>query len=329
MRYSVIIPAYNCAGSIKRAYNSVARQGSDDIEIIIVDDGSVDDTPELIRDTAARDSRVKLIFQKNSGPASARNAGLAAADGDYILFLDSDDTFRDGSLKKISAAPEDAKLIIFGFSQNFVQTGSSAVYVPTIPFDVDSYYTGNLLNPVWNKAFKREWLAENNILFKNYRFAEDRIFSADCIKACKNTESDIYILPEVLYNYEVAGKDSLVSSWYPEKFLGCAAAYDVFEELCSSEQAPSYMFIKNLLSCMTVMFAPGTSLTDKQLKSQLCLMLNDNTTRRALEAEPCGGLHIKLLRAIFRLRSPGLACLTGKTVYQIQTKCLPLFIKLK
>lgn len=329
MRYSVIIPAYNCPSGTLNAYRSLADQGEEDLEIIIVDDGSTDETPVVIKNIASADGRVRPVFQKNAGPAAARNTGLKTAEGDYILFLDCDDTFRTGLFEKIADAPRDAKLIIFGFSQNYISTERRVEYIPEPPFDTDRFYAGNFLNPVWNKVFKRDWLISSGIFFEDLRFGEDRIFSAACVRACENPETDIYIVPEVLYNYNVAGNGSLVSSWYPGKFIGCARAYDVFADLCSSPEVPSYMFIKNLLSCITVMFSPGNSMSDVQKLSALRLILNDDVTRRALEESPAGGPHIKLLKTVFQFRNPRLAFLAGKAVYFVQQKCLPIFIRLK
>jgi glycosyltransferase involved in cell wall biosynthesis len=92
---SVIIPAFNCAEFLPEAVASVRRQGRDDIEIIVVDDGSTDGTASVAR-SLGKDIRV--IGRENGGPAAARNTGIAGASGDVIAFLDADDLWPDGSL---------------------------------------------------------------------------------------------------------------------------------------------------------------------------------------------------------------------------------------
>ena len=87
---SVIIPAYNCDRYISKAIASVFEQTYTDYELIVVDDGSTDDTAQLIRSYG---DRLNYIYQTNQGVAQARNSGLAAAQGQYIAFLDQDDLF--------------------------------------------------------------------------------------------------------------------------------------------------------------------------------------------------------------------------------------------
>src|SRR6478672_2666674 len=88
-RVSVIMPVYNGAAFVSRAIDSVLRQTVRDLELIVVDDGSTDDTREVV--TAITDSRLRYIHQQNRGPSVARNNGIRAASAEWIAFLDSDD----------------------------------------------------------------------------------------------------------------------------------------------------------------------------------------------------------------------------------------------
>ncbi|MDQ4121019.1 MAG: glycosyltransferase [Acidobacteriota bacterium] len=97
---SVVIPAYNAARTLSGTIQSVFEQTVQDFEIIIVDDGSKDNTLEIARAIAASDSRVKLIAQPNSGASAARNAGIKAAAGEYIAFLDADDLWLPQKLER-------------------------------------------------------------------------------------------------------------------------------------------------------------------------------------------------------------------------------------
>jgi glycosyltransferase involved in cell wall biosynthesis len=86
---SVVIPAYNAAGTVQQAIASVLAQTFDDFELLVVDDGSTDDTGAVVR--AINDSRIRLLTQPNGGAAAARNAGIACATGAWVAFLDADD----------------------------------------------------------------------------------------------------------------------------------------------------------------------------------------------------------------------------------------------
>ena len=90
-KISVIIPAYNAEHTIDRAVGSLLVQDIDEIEIIIVDDGSTDETFAVCEELAESDMRVRIVRKKNGGVSSARNAGLEVAHGEYVMFLDADD----------------------------------------------------------------------------------------------------------------------------------------------------------------------------------------------------------------------------------------------
>ena len=92
MLVSIIIPVYNVEAYLTECLDSVVNQTFRDMEIILVDDGSTDNSPEIMQAFAEKDSRIKIITQPNRGVSAARNTGLRAASGEYILFVDSDDT---------------------------------------------------------------------------------------------------------------------------------------------------------------------------------------------------------------------------------------------
>jgi glycosyltransferase involved in cell wall biosynthesis len=113
---SVIIPVFNRADLIGRAVESVRSQGVDDIEILVVDDGSTDDTADVVRRLAAADARVRLLQQENGGSGAARHTGLQASRGAFIAFLDSDDYWLPGFLERqlglLQEAPADVVAVV-------------------------------------------------------------------------------------------------------------------------------------------------------------------------------------------------------------------------
>lgn len=97
-KISVVMPAFNSSKYISAAIDSVLIQSYQDFEIVVVDDGSTDDTADVVKSYLS-DSRIKYIVQENQGPGAARNRGMQLSSGDYICFLDSDDLMKEGSLK--------------------------------------------------------------------------------------------------------------------------------------------------------------------------------------------------------------------------------------
>ena len=94
---SVIVPVYNVAAYLPQCLDSILQQDHEALEVILIDDGSTDCSGEICDGYAAADSRIRVIHQKNSGAAAAKNAGLRAATGEYLVFADSDDFVEPGA----------------------------------------------------------------------------------------------------------------------------------------------------------------------------------------------------------------------------------------
>lgn len=137
MEFSVIIPVYNRERLIEKALDSVFAQTFDDFEVIVVDDGSTDQTAEVVR---AHPSSVQLIRQENSGPGAARNTGIEAASGEYVAFLDSDDKWFPWTLSTYNTVIEenDQPALIGGTTHPF-QDGDELLEVDKKSLVADRY----------------------------------------------------------------------------------------------------------------------------------------------------------------------------------------------
>lgn len=111
MKISVIIPVYNASSYIKQCIESVLAQTYKNWELIVIDDGSQDDSLKIITDLKNSDSRIQVKHQKNSGAGQARNAGIQIATGDYVVFLDSDDTIKNNYFELLSKKNEEIVFI--------------------------------------------------------------------------------------------------------------------------------------------------------------------------------------------------------------------------
>ena len=203
---SVIIPVYNVEKYLATALESVINQTFSDIEIICINDGSTDNSLTILENYAQKDSRIKLINQHNQGVSAARNAGLEAACGEYIMFLDPDDTYDltlcEKVVEKINTETPD--IVMWGHNK----------ICNTDIVDKNCYCTGLeylINNPnasldkfivlqvyIWDKAFKKEFLEKNKINFPlGIKNAEDLVF---CLKTFYQNPKYSFIL-EPLYNY--------------------------------------------------------------------------------------------------------------------------------
>ena len=114
---SVIIPVYNLERYLYRCIDSVLRSTYTDFELILVDDGSTDASPQICEDYTERDSRVRLLRQENQGVSAARNRGLDVCQGEWVVFVDADDRISPDHLSLV-AGPEDADLLLFDFAED-------------------------------------------------------------------------------------------------------------------------------------------------------------------------------------------------------------------
>jgi glycosyltransferase involved in cell wall biosynthesis len=232
MKYdiSIIIPVYNREKLIKNALNSVLKQTiADKLEIICVDDGSTDNTVEVIKDYQKKYKNIFLYQQKNSGPGVARNLGIDNAHGEYVIFLDSDDWAPERAYELMYnyAKEKDADVIIGKMLRKIKGTMNNQWYVIKTMQDIfDEFKEINcakeykipltMPGPV-TKMSRTSMLRDNNIKFPNERMGEDLIFSLELFKHA-NT---VYLLDEIIYMYEsdLSDGDSLVSRIDPTTVL--------------------------------------------------------------------------------------------------------------
>lgn len=178
IKVSVIMPIYNSGEYLKTAVDSVLNQSLQEIELILVDDGSTDGSSERCDEYAQRDNRVIVIHQKNGGICNARNAALKIARGEYIGFSDHDDEFEKDAFKQTyrMAIEKDADLVKFRKNELIIR-GDKIIRTKTSYFETQTLEHGdiinnifylkdvNVLNCVWDGLFKRE-------LFDNIKFDE-------------------------------------------------------------------------------------------------------------------------------------------------------------
>ena len=206
LKFSIIIPIYNVEKYIRKCLDNVICQNYKNVEIILVDDGSPDDCGKICDEYSRKDKRIKVIHKKNGGLSDARNVGLKAATGDYLIFVDSDDVISPNLCSVVNETLQkvNADIVQYGFSP-FLDGNNPAIdlmqeiRICNI-FDDDKIYENYLIKEkisreAWNKAYRRNLFEK--IEYPKGRLAEDLATTYKLLhKAHK-----VVCLSNVLYHY--------------------------------------------------------------------------------------------------------------------------------
>ncbi|MCF1617098.1 MAG: glycosyltransferase [Staphylococcus equorum] len=225
---SVIVPVYNAEKSLKECIESIIEQTYKNLEIIIIDDGSNDNSGKISEDFAKIDKRIKVVRQRNMGPSSARNKGLNIATGDYIQFVDSDDKIvKDMCEILLKQMVKDVELTICGYSINERPNSNTKVHdrVPTVSgfFYFTSFiknfgelFHGRVINSNCNKLYRSEVIQKNDICFSDrLDMGEDLLFNLCYIKSMRG---GVKVIEDELYEYNNYNDDSLTRQYKKEYF---------------------------------------------------------------------------------------------------------------
>lgn len=211
---SVIIPIYNVEKYLSRCVNSVLNQTYKDFELILVDDGSLDNSPEICDGYKKKDSRVKVIHKENGGLSSARNAGLEICKGDYIFFIDSDDWLTDekGLEEFISKAEKENSDFVYSFMNTATDETQKAIRMNKRFKDNDKLFF--LSNPylfsACNKLYK-------NTLLQFLQFVPGRVNEdVDVIPLVFCKANKVSRLDKHTYNY-YQNQESITRQSFSEK----------------------------------------------------------------------------------------------------------------
>lgn len=211
---SIVVPVYKSEKTLDGCLDSLLSQTYSDIEVICVIDGSPDSCGEICDAYAAKDARVKSIKRENGGVSSARNRGIDEAHGEYLMFVDSDDTVTPDYCEKMWRAYTEtgADLVICGFHHWYVGRD-----VPKAPSNAGVYHTNSyaedflklyqegFLNMPWNKLFKKEYAGRFD---NSLSLGEDLLFNMSYLEKCKK----IAVIPDMLLNYIQEEKGNTLST---------------------------------------------------------------------------------------------------------------------
>ena len=283
---SIIIPSYNAEKYIEQCIQSIEEQTYKDFEIIVVNDGSKDNTKAICENLQKKYKNIIIINQENSGVSASRNIGMINAKGDYIMFVDSDDFLEKNMLEIMLKNNQNFDLIITNYKKYYDENN----IVDNTLIEEKGYNKKEFLESFWNlynvnlinspcfRLYKKDIIKQNSIKFNlNYELGEDLIFNLEYLNKCEK----IYITKECLYNYRYT-IDSLTTKYrenyleiqfelieYIKKFLIENNMYDK-----KNKEELDKKICEIIISSIQNLFLKTANLTKKEKRNKLKEYLN-------------------------------------------------------
>ena len=230
---TVVIPVYNVEKYLNRCLKSILVQEWKNYDIILVDDGSTDRSPQICNDYVKAYDFISVIHKENGGLSEARNTGLSQAKGEYVYFPDSDDWLEPDTFIALAEALESQKFDIISFNREFVKGEEDVIVSDSVETQVfdgkdafvqmlkHSYITGFANDKVYRKSL----FTDHNIQFPIGKYYEDLGTNYKLFLSAKR----VYATNQKYYHYLIDNPDSITQSWNEKKFIDMFEFYkDIF-----------------------------------------------------------------------------------------------------
>ena len=231
--FSVIIPVYNAEATLNRCLDSILAQKFEPFEVILIDDGSKDNSQKIAMDYQSQIDNFRYIYQSNRGPSSARNRGIDESHGEYLVFLDSDDFFALDYMQKCYDVLSSREIDVLFLSYHQISTEESIIRSYLAPALVEDFYEAilslselDMFGYTWIKIVKRGLIGAS-------RFREDLNLYEDEVFTCEIMEKKprIAALNEPVYYYTFGISDSLMTRVSKDYFWKNQQVYTAWETL--------------------------------------------------------------------------------------------------
>lgn len=286
---TIIVPIFNAGNYLEDCIESVLQQTYENIEIILVNDGSTDRSGDMIENYALKDKRIRTIHQANKGVAAARNRGIEAAKGTYIQFVDADDSIKEDTVEKLVQQMEQVDLVICGYETK------TNIFIPPVhglfkKKELLTYF-GELCKQIiihspCNKMYRFDLIHQHKIRFLEHMLiGEDLLFNLNYLTNCQT----IYLLQESLYHYRT-NETSITNSYQPDMFAQQKILYNEVILFLKNEnrytnknkEQIKTIFANALLHATTNLFHSDSPFTVKQRFRHLKMIMNDEKVRHLL-----------------------------------------------
>lgn len=271
-KISVIVPVYNVEKYLNRCVDSILNQTFEDFELILVNDGSPDNCGNICDEYAQKDNRVKVIHKKNGGVSSARNVGIDIAQGEYIMFVDSDDWINENMLNDMYNMPDSDMKVS---SIRMIGKDNSTEYI----IDTKMYTQEDLLIGFFSEAFpiicfcgpccklyKKDIIFNNAVRFnEDMSLGEDTYFNLNYIKHCKS----IYTSEQIYYYYMRENSESLFTKFRLNMYYDVRKDFDLKVKMANELNMGRDSIFKLKLSYIQSLIGNLIKMVDTNTKTEV------------------------------------------------------------
>lgn len=313
-KVSVIIPVYNADKYIEKCVNSVVNQSYTNIEIILVNDGSQDNSLDLCKRLCYDHQNVICINQINSGPSSARNAGIEAATGEYLQFVDADDYIDSDMTQQLIDRIQDdnTDLVICGYRNIYLDDD---IQVKKINNNIGIFgvltqkelakffyelYSNLFVNSPCNKLYKSKLLHKNRIRYnESFSLGEDLLFNLDYLKCC----SSISIESSCYYNYIHRNNETLTNKYFVDRYEIQSLLFNSIRNFLkynneynkNNMKYIEHLYVKIVLSTISELYSVQCDLNPQEVYLKLTKIVNCEQLINALPFYKSTNLKNKIL----------------------------------
>lgn len=292
MKFSVVVPVYNVELYLEQCLESLRTQDYSDYEVICVNDGSTDSSRKILTAWETRMPQMRVIDRANGGLSAARNTGLQAATGDYVVFVDSDDWVEASMLSTLAKVTDGNDMVCFACrrtdnnAHDTLQPEQSGGW---------EYYNRHALEHrevafvcVWQRCYRRGFLIENNLCFREGILHEDNEFTP---RACLKSKR-VKVIPDVLYNYRIRSGSIMTTRGLRSKESLITIGNELSELFAKDLNIDKTITYQALTQCYQMAFIDNTREEDHQLKP----LIDWHCYRRVSRTKPRHRINYSLLR---------------------------------
>ena len=248
---SVIIPVYNAEPYLKRCIDSVLSQSWGSFELLLVDDGSSDNSGKICDEYANKDARIKVFHKENGGVSSARNVGLRNACGNWISFVDADDSVEPDYLKNLLGHADETIDLVVSYSKRYLKRGIIKESYPSILIDDSNFEQMFVKNDMhwhtapWSKLFRTEIIKKNGLMFcEGMHICEDALFVYSYMLLSRS----LYISNDTDYCYYSERENTLTKRMNPveSELLTCHQIYVIVIRMIEEKKIKDACALRHL-----------------------------------------------------------------------------------